>query len=614
MKLGYVLLGIVAVLAIYKVASPKDPIRSVRRVLAPWADIAAPTRVHISNIEPGETKALHEQFVKVSAEVSGLKRDEEVQVFYSTFDGQVIAQSVSMSLQPGDLRHAAELPPGQGGLQQDIEYWIVAGDAISPRYPIHVLTTPSIVIDKIEYRLPSYTDLASYSVERQGDIAAIEGTEVVIHATANDEISSAHIDFDCDGSRDMSMEFSGRKATVKFPLVLKKSGEGGEHASYQLLFVNANGDENPQPLRYKIEVTPDRPPEITFTEPVASDEKEQSIEPGESLKLVVRAADPDFKLQDVRVMAERNGLPLVERSLLATPNAVFDGPFMLGGKGLGLKPGDTIEYWAEAVDNKLPDPNRSQTSKRRLKVVSSTGNREPGKQPRGANDPDPSADPQKNPQQNPEQGDPKQGTQQPGGRAPRAPKERPEGQNPPQEPSTEPNQGDDAAAESRQDRERSASWRRFRKSARRSATRQGGTSEKQSKQAGPRRAKARRATPGRRGAAAGGWRRSAEEIRSAEETRRWRRGSWKGHADGPRPFEGEEPPGISGTQSRSPVRRTAAKKSRPTAAGKQRQRAAGEALAQRARVGGDRRRNRRRDGWGRNGWRRDQAGRPERTE
>ena len=54
--LAWVLLAIVAVCAIYKVASPKDPLRSFERMMAPWADIAAPTRVEITSIEPGNAK------------------------------------------------------------------------------------------------------------------------------------------------------------------------------------------------------------------------------------------------------------------------------------------------------------------------------------------------------------------------------------------------------------------------------------------------------------------------------------------------------------------------------------------------------------------------------
>src|SRR5205814_6946068 len=47
---GYVLCGIMAVIAAYKILSPKDPFQTAARVLAPWADIARPSRVQIVEV------------------------------------------------------------------------------------------------------------------------------------------------------------------------------------------------------------------------------------------------------------------------------------------------------------------------------------------------------------------------------------------------------------------------------------------------------------------------------------------------------------------------------------------------------------------------------------
>jgi len=448
LKLAYVLLGTVAVLAIYKIASPKDPIRSVRRVLAPWADIAPPTRVRILDVEPGPAKAFHDHFVKVTAEITGLRRDEQPQVFYSTADGQLVAQSVPMNLPSGDHRHAAELPPSQGGLQQDMEYWIVAGDTETAHYPIRVLTTPSIIVEKIEYRYPRYTEVAPETVARQGDISAIEGTEVVITATANEDIKSAHVDFECDGSRDLAMAISGHTATVAFPLTLNKGTSDAEHASYQIRFVTTDGDENPQPVRHKIDVIKDRPPEITFTEPVAADDKVQTIQQDQALNLVIHAADPDYKLSDVRVVAEVNGKPLVSKALMPAPQMEFSGPFLLGGKQLGLKPGDAIEYWAEAKDNKSPTANAVATSKRKLRVAALDGKRDGARQEGGVQNPDGKGDPNQDRQQNPQQpNDPKNGTQKPGGRDQREQPKPGDAQNPGEDPPAAPPAKEDPNAD-----------------------------------------------------------------------------------------------------------------------------------------------------------------------
>jgi hypothetical protein len=271
--LGWVLLAIVAVCAIYKVASPKDPLRSFERVMAPWADIAAPTRVEITSIEPGDARVFREHFVTIKAELSGLGSGEEPVLYYSTEDGQVVDKPVAMIAD--GLLYKAELPPHAGGLQQDLVYWIAAGDVRSKHYQIKMLATPSIVVDSIVYDFPAYTEMSKRTVERQGDIAGIEGTRVTINATANDQIKSAFIDFECDGTRDMAMLVKDREASATFPLKLKKGSVEPEYASYQLRFLNADGEENPKPIRYKIEVTADSPPEISFTEPDVPDGDEQ---------------------------------------------------------------------------------------------------------------------------------------------------------------------------------------------------------------------------------------------------------------------------------------------------------------------------------------------------
>ncbi len=55
-KLGYVLIGLLAFAAIYKVLSPKDPFATVGRVVLPWADIQPPTRVRILGVEPARPR------------------------------------------------------------------------------------------------------------------------------------------------------------------------------------------------------------------------------------------------------------------------------------------------------------------------------------------------------------------------------------------------------------------------------------------------------------------------------------------------------------------------------------------------------------------------------
>ena len=213
-RLGYVLLAVVAAFMIYLAISPKSPIRSAARVLWPWSSTEAPTRVMIRDVQPGDAVAFHDDFITVSAEVAGLRDGEPASVIFSTADGQTIDQAVRLTQPEGEYRYQCRLPPEKAGLQQDLIYYLSAGDCQTRRYRIEAQIAPAIVVDKVSYHYPAYTGLADRTVPRQGDLRAIEGTEVTIFATANTEIKpgTAEIDLGCTGQRGLRMTTDGRTA------------------------------------------------------------------------------------------------------------------------------------------------------------------------------------------------------------------------------------------------------------------------------------------------------------------------------------------------------------------------------------------------------------------
>jgi collagen type III alpha len=375
------LLAMVAILmcvAFYAIFSPKNPFTSFRRVISPWSDVAPPTRVSIAEIEPGNGQGFHDQHVVVSALVGGLRLGEDVTLRYSTRDGQVVAKSVRMALAENGYRHTAELPPDNLGLQQDLEYWIEAGDAISPHYQIKVDTAPTMVLEEIEYQYPKYSELPPRKVARHGDIQALEGTRVTLRAKANQPIAKANLDFECDGRNDLEMRVEGTRAEVTFPLVWNEKTRRPEHESYQLRFRNADGHENPKPIRYSIEVVPDLPPEVELVEPELDPTKELVVPADRPVRFAVEAADPDFKLAAVKFHARRRGTPVVDEPLLAAPRGgEFRRDYVLDVKRLALKPGEPVEFWAAADDNRQPDANHRETPHYQLRIATPDDKQQP---------------------------------------------------------------------------------------------------------------------------------------------------------------------------------------------------------------------------------------------
>jgi hypothetical protein len=373
-RLGYVLVAVLAVFAAYVVVSPKSPLRSAARVLWPWADIPAPTRVTINDVRPGDAVAFYGEFVTVTAEVRGLRDGEEVLLSYSTADGQSVDQAVPMTVPDGDYRHRAILPPQRAGLQQDYVYRLAAGDSRAGPFRIEAQVAPAIVVESVEYDYPAYTGLARAVTPRQGDLRAVEGTRVTIRATANRPIRRAEIDLGCDGRRLLPMTIDGEKATGSFQLRLaRRDPPQAEHDSYQLLLTDESGRSNRRPIRHRIEVIPDLAPVVEILHP---QQPEVILAEDERLDIALRAIDPDYALRRVVLRAEREdggALPravLVDRPAPGEPwRGEFEGAYRFEPIPLGLKAGDRVAYWAEALDNKEPEPNLAATERRWIRIV-----------------------------------------------------------------------------------------------------------------------------------------------------------------------------------------------------------------------------------------------------
>ncbi len=369
-RIGYALAAMLLVCALYTIFSPKDLLRTVGRVVMPWAEIGAPTRTEIAEIEPGDTQAFRGQQVTIKARVQGLARDGKVTLLYTTADGQVVDRAVEMKLPPESYQHLAVLPAGNASLQQTLTYRIQAGDAVTKSYRVEVVAAPTIVVRGVEYHYPSYTGLLTKRVEHQGDLKAIEGTEVTLEALANQDIQSAYVDFDCDQKLELRMQTEGQEAKATFRLALQDDRRTPEHDCYHLVFKNEQGQQNPQPVRHQIEVTRDLPPEIQFVAPKQDD---VDLPLGAAVNLEIVANDPDFALRRVQLSATSGGQPLLDKRLLDEPRpGQFVKKLRFEPRKLGLKVGDVVEYWAAAEDNKDPRPNRSETARRRIRVVSPT--------------------------------------------------------------------------------------------------------------------------------------------------------------------------------------------------------------------------------------------------
>jgi hypothetical protein len=372
--LCYVLAGAVVLFALYLALSPKNPLVSAARVMFPWASLPAPTRVHIENVQPGDKVVYQGEPEMISARISGLRDGEDVSLLISTADGQVIDDRMTMNRTGEDNRYSCKLPPGSGGLLQTTSYRITAGDATTQQYKLDVEIPPTITIDQVDYHYPPYAGMKDRTIKGQGDIDALEGTRVTIHATANVEIETAQVDLGATGLQLVTMSHHGKQATGEFTLAAsQEQGKAWKplYDRYQISLPDREHHKAYRPIQYRIDVRRDDPPNIKFDQPQA---EIVSVPVKGQLPIQFHITD-DFGLRHVALNAEHGGQPLelnVRLDRLPPEKALtqpFDGKSDFRPAAFGLKKGDEVQYWVEADDNKEPKQNHAETARRTIKIV-----------------------------------------------------------------------------------------------------------------------------------------------------------------------------------------------------------------------------------------------------
>src|SRR5205807_2307690 len=70
-------------------------------------------------------------------------------------------------------------------VQQDVLYYLTGGDAESVQYHLDVLAAPMVTAVTLDYDFPPYTGTPKRTQVEGGNVEAIEGTIVTVHAQTN---------------------------------------------------------------------------------------------------------------------------------------------------------------------------------------------------------------------------------------------------------------------------------------------------------------------------------------------------------------------------------------------------------------------------------------------
>ena len=415
-RIGLVVCAMVLFGIVYKLFSPKDPFHSLRRLATPLAEIARPTRVWIELVDARTARDLDELFsppptghaevffgesVEIGVRTLGLRADAVPALVYSSVDGELVDQVIPFvereySDSNSRVREfAARLDATEAGIQRNIRYRVVAGDAESETYTISVSPRPTLTVTELTQIPPAYTELPVLTQGRQTDIRGLEGTKIQIRAMANLSASAAYVellrirnttsvaagksatgggsDFDLvkriemqtlparDGDEELASatnpEFMG-----EFVLRMNAERSRGLFSHYRLKLVAQDGASSMDESIFPVVVEPDLGPEVEFVSPT---QEKLTLPANGRLPLIVRADDADFKISWIEVSIEQGG-KTINRQRLAIDQPQSLGPVQstteFVPRRFGLREKDMVFITARAADNRsapgsgLPDP------------------------------------------------------------------------------------------------------------------------------------------------------------------------------------------------------------------------------------------------------------------
>jgi hypothetical protein len=234
-------------------------------------------------------------------------------------------------------------------LDYSFTYFVKTPYATSDTFQVKVVDMPAAKRILLRYHYPAYTQLpAETDSISNGNIKALENTEVSIYLLANVPLKSSSINFG-DGSSLPMRQIDALNSTISFPI--RKSD------TYYLRLTDKL-NRNSDPIPKTITMLEDTPPEIRFVYPGQDTLLTQNM----LLPMRLFASD-DFGLQDLVLKYGVNTEPEKTISLknrFADKMIHYDYILDLGGAN--LLPGDAVTYYAEIRDNS-PKHQVTQTAK-----------------------------------------------------------------------------------------------------------------------------------------------------------------------------------------------------------------------------------------------------------
>jgi hypothetical protein len=349
----YALSGVISAFCLYAALTPKSSFDSARRAFL--ADLVRPTNTQFKNIKPGNAEVVAGENVSFAVYVDGV-RPRRVLLHYSVDDGNFYA---IREFTPG--RHLYDAWQfALTNVQQSMDYYLTGGDAESPHFRVDVRPAPTVTSVALDLDFPSYTKVPPRTGIDGGNVEALEGTRVTVHAKTNMPAKIATLNIASDTQAPMEI-------LSQDPTVLTGRFNVNRSGSYTVNFRTLGGQLNPNPVVYEIVAIPDRFPTAKFVQP---DRPSIRVPANVSVSLMMVGSD-DHGVKDATLHVTSGNDTLVSKNLLEKlpPQPEFKATETLDLQALKVKPGDVLNYWLTVRDNKEPSSNHFATPKQVIEIA-----------------------------------------------------------------------------------------------------------------------------------------------------------------------------------------------------------------------------------------------------
>lgn len=224
-------------------------------------------------------------------------------------------------------------------VNESFSYRVMARGVISPDYHISVLDRPAVVGLKMKYIYPAYTHLPPTVLdEGVGDISGLVGTKVILNGRSNVPLSYAAMFMD-----DSTVVLGSLTEENSFQISCDIKRDG----TYHILIEDPDGNENEDPIHYRISAIDDEYPTVSIVEPG----RDMNLPGDMILRLLISAAD-DFGLTRFYLVSkkgeEKKKVTIANlRGRRSEAEVSFDWDL----SDAGLLPGDVVSYHVEVFDN-----------------------------------------------------------------------------------------------------------------------------------------------------------------------------------------------------------------------------------------------------------------------